>query len=161
MYSLGCWLVFYLHDTPSALSFLLSLLGSPELDDGDGFQRMSVPVWSGALLFGEFPPRGGVGGGKKKIGCGSKENLLFIWGRKRNSNPWWQTHAGWCLPVVTDSHKKPCKALQQPRSLRIFEVNCDRRQGRHHEFVLVEWFVSAVTASKFFSFTFFNIVQSP
>lgn len=75
MYSLGVLACVYNHDTPSSFSFLLSLLGSPKLDPVNGFQRMSGPVWSAALLFGELPPGGGVGG--KKFGFGSKETHLF------------------------------------------------------------------------------------
>lgn len=66
------------------------LQGSPKLDPAHGFQRMSVPVWSAALLFGELPPGEG-GGRKKKTGFGSKKKpkkkQLFIWGRKETATP--------------------------------------------------------------------------
>lgn len=65
------------------------LQGSPKLDPAHGFQRMSVPVWSAALLFGELPPGEGVGR-KKKTGFGSKKkqkknNSLF--GEERKQQP--------------------------------------------------------------------------
>lgn len=61
---------------------------------------MLASVWSAALLFGELPPGGGVGG-EKRLDLEEKKTSLFV--EERNSNPWWQTDAGWFFPEVTGS----------------------------------------------------------
>lgn len=78
MYSQGVLACIYHCVTPSSLSFPNWTAPSWTLST---VFWMLASVWSAALLFGELPPGGGVGG-EKKIGFRRKENL-FICGRKK------------------------------------------------------------------------------
>lgn len=86
MYSLGVLACVYLHDMPSSLHPSASpYWAAPSWTPVDGFQRMSVPVWSTALLFGELPRGGGVGG-KKRLDLVEKKTL-FIYKRNKTATP--------------------------------------------------------------------------
>lgn len=97
MYSQGVLACIYHCVTPSSLSFPNWTAPSWTLST---VFWMLASVWSAALLFGELPPGGGVGGGKR-LDLEEKKTSLFV--EERNSNPWWQTDAGWFFPEVTGS----------------------------------------------------------
>lgn len=100
MYSLGVLACVYNHDTPP-FPFLPPLLaGQPQAGPRRWFAE-DVGVCL-KCCFAIWGASAGRRCRRKKDWIWKQRKPLYL-GKKRNSNPWWQTDAGWVLPVVTGS----------------------------------------------------------